>query len=80
MSNNKDVVQKLWAIFNRREFSEVRPLLDEDFQCIWPQSKELIRGADNFIALSKWLIFVPSLGNTIKCTCSGIITQAHSSK
>lgn len=51
--NSADIVMRLWDMFNKRDFSEVRPLLDENFVCEWPQSKELIRGADNFIALNE---------------------------
>lgn len=53
MIMNKEIVNKLWKFFDKRQFAEVAPLLADDFVCIWPQSKELIRGADNFIALNE---------------------------
>lgn len=68
MSTNEQIVKKLWDIFNAREFAKVKPLLHDDFVCIWPQSKERIRGADNFIALNenypgKWAIHVKRIVN-----------------
>jgi ketosteroid isomerase-like protein len=60
---NEQIVKKLWDIINAREFARVKPLLHDDFVCIWPQSKERIRGADNFVALNenypgKWAVHV----------------------
>ncbi|MFH1652611.1 MAG: nuclear transport factor 2 family protein [Pseudomonadota bacterium] len=61
MSDNENIVKKLWEIFDKRRFAKVRPLLSQNFECTWPQSQEIIRGADNFIALNenypgKWAI------------------------
>ncbi len=90
MSNNREVVQKLWDLFDRREFAEVRPLLGDGFVCIWPQSKELIRGADNFIVLNenypgKWIIDCKrivdggkELVSEVKHTCGEKIVYATS--
>ncbi len=50
---SKDIVKQLWQIFHKRQFLEAKPLLADCFVCVWPQSNELIRGADNFIALNK---------------------------
>lgn len=61
MDENELIVRKLWEIFNTRKFSNVKPLLSDDFMCVWPQSNELIRGADNFVSINenypgKWTI------------------------
>lgn len=70
---HEDIVSQLWKIFDEREFERVRELLHDDFVCIWPQSKEKIVGADNFIALNanypgEWSIDVVRLissGDTV---------------
>ncbi len=51
--DNEQVVRALWDAFDRAEFDDVRPLLADDFICEWTQSKELIRGRDNFIAVNQ---------------------------
>lgn len=53
MNKYQETVNVFWDIFNRREFEKVKPLLTDNFVCWWPQSKELIRGADNFIAVNQ---------------------------
>jgi predicted SnoaL-like aldol condensation-catalyzing enzyme len=63
MSRNEDIARELWSTFNARKFYQVKPLLHDDFVCIWPQSREIIRGANNFMALNenypgKWSIKV----------------------
>jgi hypothetical protein len=61
MNKNEQIVKRLWALFDKRKFSDVKSLLSENFVCVWPQSGEIIRGADNFIAINenypgKWTI------------------------
>lgn len=46
-------VEWLWHFFDRQDFEAVFPLLHEDFILEWPQSRERIRGRENFIALNK---------------------------
>jgi len=53
MNNNEQTVREFWKIFDSRKFAEVKPLLIDDFVCVWPQSNEVIKGADNLIALNK---------------------------
>jgi len=49
----KEVAYKLWNHFNAREWDEARKLLADDFEALWPQSREKIVGADNFITLNR---------------------------
>jgi hypothetical protein len=73
MSRNEDIVTELWTIFDARNYSQVKPLLHDDFVCIWPQSREIIRGANDFIELNEnypgmWSIKVIrtiNTGNTV---------------
>lgn len=44
---------QLWRYFNERNWETARSLLADDFEAIWPQSREKIVGADNFIALNR---------------------------
>jgi ketosteroid isomerase-like protein len=60
------MVQSLWSAFDRFEFDAVAELLHDDFICDWPQSRERIRGRDNFIAINthypgQWRIEVTRL-------------------
>lgn len=47
------VACKLWRYFNSRDWEAARKLLTDDFEAYWPQSREKIFGADNFIALNR---------------------------
>lgn len=48
----EDTVRILWQAFDEGRFADIRPLLADDFTADWPQTRELIRGPDNFIALN----------------------------
>ena len=90
MTNSQNIVVKLWDLFDKRQFAEARPLLDEEFVCVWPQSRELIRGADNFIVLNEnypgeWIIDCKRIVNggkevvsEVKHTCGEKIVYATS--
>lgn len=52
MRDNREVVLALWEAFDRQDFAAAGALLADDFVCEWPQSGELIRGRDNFIAVN----------------------------
>jgi len=43
----------LWNCFRDGEWEEARQLLDDDFEAIWPQSREIIKGPDNFIRVNR---------------------------
>ncbi len=49
-----EVVETLWAAFDRFEFAAVAPLLHDEFVCEFPQSGEVMRGRDNFIAVNAY--------------------------
>lgn len=44
---------ELWYYPGAREWEKVRALLTDDSEATWPQSKELIAGADNFIEVKR---------------------------
>lgn len=60
---NSDVVRTLWQAFDRLDFELAREVLHTDFVCEWPQSRERIRGVDNYLAVNrhypgKWRIYI----------------------
>ena len=46
------VVQRLWQLFDTFAFEAAGELLHDEFVCEWPQSRERIRGRENYIALN----------------------------
>ena len=52
MDPQKPVVA-LWRLFDQRRFEDARPLLADDFVADWPQTRERIRGPENFIQLNR---------------------------
>ncbi len=50
---NRSVVEQLWQAMDRFDFEAAGDLLHEDYVCEWPQSRERIRGRDNFVAVNK---------------------------
>ena len=44
---------ELWRCCDERRFRDALPLLSEDFQSHWPNTRERIRGRENFIALNE---------------------------
>jgi ketosteroid isomerase-like protein len=51
--HSRQVAESLWRLFDAQDFDAAGDLLHDDFVCEWPQSRERIRGRDNFIALNK---------------------------
>lgn len=49
----RDVAMELWHFFDQRRFRDALPLLSEDFEAHWPNTRERIRGPENFIALNE---------------------------
>lgn len=49
----RGIAHRLWRHFNAREWEAARELLSDDFEALWPQSREKIVGPDNFIALNR---------------------------
>ncbi len=48
----EDAVRELWRAFDEGRFDAVRPLLADDFEADWPQTRERIAGPEDFIALN----------------------------
>ena len=71
--NGEDAVRALWRLFDEGRFDAVRPLLADDFEADWPQTRERIVGPDDFIALNaaypgRWrcrLRHLHGLGDTV---------------
>ena len=71
--SGEDAVRELWRLFDEGRFDAVRPLLADDFEADWPQTRERIDGPDNFIALNaaypgRWrcrLRHLHGLGDTV---------------
>lgn len=50
--DNRHVVEQLWHLFDTFQFEAAGQLVSDDFVCEWPQSRERIRGRENFVALN----------------------------
>lgn len=48
----EQLVTQFWKAFDEARFEDVRHLLAEGFFAEWPQTGEVIRGADNLIQLN----------------------------
>ena len=44
---------ELWRLFDVGRFRDALALLSEDFEAHWPNTRERIRGRENFIALNE---------------------------
>ena len=49
---NQQTVERLWQLFDSFDFEAAGKLVDDDFVCEWPQSRERIRGRENFVAVN----------------------------
>lgn len=50
--NPEALVREFWRLMGTNEFHAVKAVLAEGFVLEWPQSKERIRGADNFARMN----------------------------
>lgn len=48
----KDVVSEFWKSMNGNDFFKAAEWLAEDFECVWPQSSEVICGRRNFAEIN----------------------------
>jgi ketosteroid isomerase-like protein len=48
-----EVATKFWLLMQSNDFRSVGAVLSDDFVLEWPQSKERIRGRDNFAAMNE---------------------------
>ncbi len=46
-------VDRYWELMRSNDFHSVGEVLHDDFTCAWPQSHELIRGAERFARLNE---------------------------
>lgn len=46
------VVRRYWALMASNDFASVGAVLADDFACEWPQSRERVRGRDNFARMN----------------------------
>ena len=49
----RELATELWRCFDAGRFRDALPLLSEDFEACWPNTRERIRGRENFIALNE---------------------------
>lgn len=49
---SKDIVSAFWDTMNGNDFFKAAEWLTEDFECVWPQSSEVICGRENFAAIN----------------------------
>ena len=67
----RDVAAGLWHCFDQQRFRDALPLLSEDFEAHWPNTRERICGPENFIALNE------SYPGTWRCTVQRIDECAY---
>ena len=48
-----EIVQEFWRLMATNEFQSVAAVLDSEFVLEWPQSKERIRGAGQFVRMNQ---------------------------
>jgi ketosteroid isomerase-like protein len=53
MKNTTELPIEFWNHFNNREWDLAEALLSEDFEAVWPQSREKIVGPKNFIEVNR---------------------------
>ena len=58
----KELPAELWRRFDTGRFRDALPLLSEDFEAHWPNTRERIRSREDFIALNE------SYPGTWRCT------------
>ncbi len=73
--NSKDVVVRFWKVMRDNDFFAASELLHEGFTLEWPQSRERIRGRENFARLNtaypaggKWMFVINQIvaeGDTV---------------
>jgi hypothetical protein len=47
------IAVSLWHCFRDGKWDEARKLLADEFEAVWPQSREIIKGPDNFIRVNR---------------------------
>lgn len=49
----KEVVASFWQLMGTNDFRAASTVLSEDYELLWPQSAERVRGRENFAALNE---------------------------
>lgn len=49
----KEIVKAYWKAMESNDFAKAAEWLSEDYECLWPQTSELVRGREDFIAVNK---------------------------
>ena len=50
---NRESVERLWRLFEAREWEKAGQELHDDFEAVWPHTGEVFRGRANFIAVNE---------------------------
>src|SRR5438874_3427406 len=50
---NRETVERLWHLFEAREWEGAGRELHDDFEAVWPHTGEVFRGRANFIAMNE---------------------------
>jgi len=53
VNTTEDTVREFWRLMATNDFASVKQVLAEGFVVEWPQSNELIRGAENFVRINR---------------------------
>jgi RimJ/RimL family protein N-acetyltransferase len=52
--DSKSLVRRFWQLFSEQRWDEASTLLHKNFVAVWPQSKERIVGAKNFLDVNRY--------------------------
>src|SRR5438128_2353130 len=50
---NREAVERLWQLFEERQWEKAGQELHEDFVAVWPHTGEAFHGRANFIAVNQ---------------------------
>ena len=53
MKTGCELAGELWRLFDAGRFRDALPLLSEDFEAHWPNTRERIRSREDFVALNE---------------------------
>ena len=54
MTENQALVKNFWQLISDQSWSSVKDLLHPNFVATWPQSREKMRGPDNFVSVNQY--------------------------
>jgi ketosteroid isomerase-like protein len=50
---NRQIVERFWAAMQTNDFRAVGELLHDEYVLEWPQTGEIVRGRENFVAINE---------------------------